>query len=92
MTEYALNKFNTTQLAEFAQSSATFLTAVESSTVKIELYHTGSHFVELSYSLRKKVGQRKHEWKLYSANHYPDAPSSTKYLTLYLDQIKLSIS
>lgn len=91
MTEYALNKFSTAQLAEFAYTSATFLTVVESSTVKIELYHTGSHFVELSYSLRKKMSQ-KQGWKLYSANHYPDAPSSTKYLALFLDQIELSIN
>jgi hypothetical protein len=90
MTEYALNRFNTTQLAEFAHSSAMYLTTVESSTVKIDLYHTERHFVEISYSLRKGM-DGKHNWKLYSANHYPDAPSSTKYLTFFLDQIELSV-
>lgn len=89
MTEYQLNQLTTAQLAEFACSRATFLIAVDHPPVKIELYHTGSHFVEVSYALRRKANQNA-EWQLYCANHYPDAPASTKYLTLYLDKIDLA--
>lgn len=85
MTEYALNKLDIMQLVELACSTGTFLAVFETPTFKIELYHTGGHFVEISYSLKKSS-----EWRVYAANHFPDGPGSTKYLSLYLDQIELT--
>ncbi len=90
MNEYALNQLNTVQLAEYAFSSATFLASVNKPALKIELYHTTGHFIEISYLLKSIPGHAP-QWQLYTSNHYPDTPASTKYLNLYLKHIKLSV-
>lgn len=91
MDEYALNRLTSDQLAELALTSATLLVAISEPTVKLELYYLNRHFVEVTYCLNTFPGQSA-QWRLYSANHFPDEPSSTKYLTIYLQQIKLSIN
>ena len=91
MTEYALNQLPAPQLAELALSSATFIAVVTGSSVKIELYYLKGHFIELSFYARKRPGEAA-QWRLYSANHFPDIPASTKYLTIYLEQTELLIS
>ena len=90
MTEYALNQMPPSKLAEFALNSATFVAVVAKSSLKLELYYLNGYFIEISYSLKKRPGQTP-QWQLYSANHFPDVPDSTKYLTIYLEPIKLSI-
>ena len=90
MTEYALNQMPPSKLAEFALSSATFVAVVTQSSVKLELYYLNGYFIEISYSFRKRSGQTP-QWRLYSANHFPDVPDSTKYLTIYLESIKLPV-
>lgn len=91
MTEYALNQLPASQLAELALSSATFIAVVARSSVKIELYYLKGHFIELSFYTRKQPGVDA-KWRLYSANHFPDVPASTKYLTIYLEQAQLLIN
>ena len=91
MTEYALNRLPSPQLAELALSSATFLAAVTLPSVKIELYYLKGHFIELSFYARKRPGEPA-QWRLYLANHFPDVPASTKYLTIYLEQTEPLIS
>lgn len=88
MTEYALNQMTPSKLAELALSSATFVAVVTQLSVKLELYYLNGYFIEISYSFRKLPGQSA-QWRLYSANHFPDVPDSTKYLTIYLKLIKL---
>ncbi|WP_420147551.1 hypothetical protein [Spirosoma sp.] len=90
MNEYTLNRLSTYQLAEFALRSATLLATVTRPTAKMELYYINRHFIEICYSSYKVPGQPA-QWRLYSANHFPDDPSSTEYLTIYLQQIKLSV-
>ena len=90
MTEYTLNRLTSTQLADFATASATFLAVVIQSSVKLELYYTRGHFIEISYCAKERPGQST-QWRLYSANHYPDVPASTKYLSIYLTSFKLPV-
>ena len=90
MTEYMLNRLTSNQLAEYAFVSATFLADVVRSSVKIELYYIKGHFIEISYSTKVRSGNSS-QWRLYSANHYPDSPASTKYLTIYLKSFKLPV-
>ncbi|UFH53345.1 hypothetical protein [Spirosoma sp. KNUC1025] len=88
MNEYTLNRLTPNQLAELANSSATFLITLTRVSVKIDLYHIRGHFIEVSYSAKKLPGGSV-QWQLYSANHYPDSPANTKYLAIYLHQIEL---
>lgn len=88
MTEYALNHLTPTKLAELAFSSATFLAVVARAAVKLELYYLDGYFIELCHTFKKRSGQPT-QWRLYSANHFPDVPESTKYLSIYLKQIEL---
>ncbi|MBD2755511.1 hypothetical protein [Spirosoma validum] len=90
MSEYTLNQLTTYQLAELALKSATFLAVVTRSTAKMELYYLNGHFIEINYCLNTPTKQSG-QWRLYSANHFPDDPSSAKYLTIYLKQIELVI-
>lgn len=91
MTEYALNQLTYAQLAKLALTSATCLAVAIQTSIKLELYYVGGHFIELSYSL--KAGQEASaQWRLYSANHYPDVPASTKYLAIYLDCFELPVN
>ena len=91
MTEYALNRLTSNQLAELAFTSATFLAEVAQPSVKIELYYIKGHFIEISYSAKVRPGNPA-QWRLYTANHYPDVPASTKYLTIYLKSLKLPVA
>ncbi len=50
MTEYALNQLTYAQLAKLAFTSATCLAVTVQSSVRLELYYVGGHFIELSYS------------------------------------------
>lgn len=90
MTEYALNQLAPSKLAELAFTSATFVADVTQSSAKLELYYLNGYFIEISYSPKKRPGQPA-EWRLYSANHFPDVPASTKYLSIYLQQIELPV-
>lgn len=90
MSEYTLNRLTTEQLAELAFRSATFLATVTRSAAKMELYYLDGHFIEVNYcvdTLSEQLGL----WQLYSANHFPNDPSSAKYLTIYLQQIELVV-
>ncbi|MFD2569456.1 hypothetical protein ACFSUS_02350 [Spirosoma soli] len=87
ITEYALNRLTTPQLARFASSHATLLANVERPTFKLALYHLEGHFVEIGYCAKKQADSP--SWELYSANHFPDTPANTKYLNIYLKQIEL---
>lgn len=90
MNEYALNRLTVHQLAELALKSATFLAVVTRSAVKMELYYLNGHFIEVCYR-SDTLPEQPAQWYLYSANHFPDTPSSSKYLTIYLQQIKLAV-
>ena len=91
MPEYALNQLTYAQLAKLALTSATSIAVAVEASVKLELYYLEGHFIELSYSLKEGPGSAA-KWRLYSANHYPDVPASTKYLTIYLDCFELPVS
>ncbi|WP_460906496.1 hypothetical protein [Spirosoma areae] len=88
MTEYALNRLTSRQLAQLAFNAATLIAVATELSVKLELYYIEGYFIEVSYSL-KKLSDKPAQWRLYSANHYPDVPASTKYLTIFLQPISL---
>ena len=81
MAEYELNQLTTAQLIDFTQHEGTFLIATRHDNVESELYYVRGHFIEISYLL-KKAAKGKEEKQIYCANHYPNTPFCTKYLTL----------
>ena len=91
MNEYTLNQLTVSQLAEFARTSTLFLAVARCRSAKMELYYVEGQFIELSYCLKKQPDQLA-DWRLYSANHFPNTSASTKYLEIYLRQIRLPIS
>ncbi|GAB4022656.1 hypothetical protein [Spirosoma koreense] len=91
MTAFTLNRLTPFQLARLAYSTATFLTTVARPACKIELYYLEGYFIELSYRLTDQT-ENDSQWELHAANHYPDLPASTTWLTIYMHPIKLLIN
>ena len=90
MPEYILNRLNPSQLAGLAVTSATLLAVLTRPSVKVELYYLEGHFIEISYCVAKRPDHSA-PWRIYSANHYPDGPISTKYLAFFARHVKLVI-
>jgi len=91
MTEYTLNQLSSFQLAELAYTSATYIAVITQSSVKIELHYIKGYFIEITYKASKRL-EKPQQWQLYAANHFPDTPVNTHYLTIYLDQVSTPIS
>lgn len=90
MAEYELNQLTSTQLIALAQHEGIFLIATRDAKVEYELYYVRGHFVEVSFLL-KKMAKGEVKRQFYCANHFPNTPFGTKYLSLYLDEIHLPV-
>lgn len=90
MTNSRLNQLSAAQLATLATRSATFVAQVNQASARLELYYVADHFIELGYSPKRFLGYP-FQWRLCFANHFPNSPASTPYLTVYLPSITLPI-
>ena len=88
MTTSRLNQLSAAQLAAVAAGPATFIAQVVQGSARLELYYIAGHFIELGYYSKRFLGFS-YQWRLCFANHFPNSPASTPYLTIYLPSITL---